>query len=512
MIAQCSLLRRAWLVRALAVSASLVAALAVACTGGGGEPAATGSPTASDDGAVTLTIPAGALPPGVDASDIRVTTVLIAEPQPLEAPDPEADEQPSRVVAVFELEPDGLRFLRPVTLTFRLPRDIVTGPLVALHTSEQGVVPLAITLTDRPESGQIEITTAVEHFSNLLFIVALIDADIIAVKLTAPETVMVKETFTASVDFERLDGTRTVDVLMRVRTFDVDDSYSKFNMPYVVTVERVSWRLGGSFRAFNAINPDTVSDKPKNYLRVTGDTHDEKAVFTCEKASGWRIEYLGTAFVEFEAMPVSAPTGVELPRFEPFSYPVGLTPVVSGRCVAPADTEETQTGQDAEECTAGSGCDPKGDNKDTTESDSPPGDDASQDGSDVIFCGSGQGSYIFTITLAGNGQALAESADTSWYNPRFIVETADGNFTVDGKWVRGGDFGAIVWGSRFFDRIDEAVVAAEWLSPDTLEVIVSNVGIEAAVDSVRLELSVRLREPDGTAGASYFDVATCAAQ
>ena len=201
---------------------SLVAALAVACSGGDSDPTATAEPSASpttssvtatattpnsspeaqlpgtatvesDDGSVTLTIPTGALPAGVEASDIHVTTAFLAEP-PLEIADPEADAQPSRVVAVFAMEPDGLRLLRPVTVTFRLPTDVVNGPLVALHISDDGVEPLSITVVDQPELAQIEITTAVEHFSFGWIVTAqLTPSDIVEAEVDAPPTVEVGE-------------------------------------------------------------------------------------------------------------------------------------------------------------------------------------------------------------------------------------------------------------------------------------------------------------------------------
>ena len=175
---------------------------------------------ASEDGVVALEIPEGALPAGFDVSTIRVTTVAMAEPQPLEALDLDAEDQQSSVVAVFRLEPSGLRFLRPVTLTVTLPSEIVTGPLVGLHSSEEGVEPLAIALSDRPESGQIEVTTSVEHFSDVLFVKAFLPRDeIIEADLDVPfEPVPVGTEFKAIVDIQRRSGTRTVDVGIQVTT------------------------------------------------------------------------------------------------------------------------------------------------------------------------------------------------------------------------------------------------------------------------------------------------------
>ena len=312
----------------------------------GGQPSK-GMSVTSDDGAATLEIPEGALPAGVDGSAIRVTTVSMAEPRPLEAPDPEAEEQPSVVVAAVRLEPAGLRFLRPVTLTVILPSEIVTGPLVALHSSEEGVEPLAIELTDGPESGQIEVTTSVEHFSGVFFVSASIeDEDIVEADLiVSPETVTVGDEFTASVNVRRRDGMRTVDVRIRVQTLEEHraHAYSDFQMSYVLTVERLSWRLGGEFGhlIFGGVSPERVPDKPAEFLRVRGDAHLEEAIFKCERAGRWSVFYAATAFVEYAAMPASLPAGVELPQFG--SAPHVVTPFVSARVICVAAPEEAPT-------------------------------------------------------------------------------------------------------------------------------------------------------------------------
>lgn len=352
--------------------------LLAACGGGDGEPEEAGSPTvtapaaadgtaspapageltvASDDGTATLTIPEGALPPGVDASDIRVTTVSIAEPQTLEAADPEAEEQLSRVIAVVELEPAGLRFLRPVTLAFRLPSDIVSGPLVALHASEEGVEPLAITLTDRPESEQIEITATVEHFSLVFFVSVIIPAEsIIEAKLTAPESVMVNDSFKVSVDLERLSGTRTVTVIIKIDQLEeggIQLPYEQFQVLYVLTVLPTPWTVGpGDFSSFfgarGVISPGHVGDKPTRGITVTGDTHYEEATFTCESPGRFDISYGAFADAEYEAMPApdAESTRIEsgmFPRLESASYSVFPMASVTGLCVETAETEETQT-------------------------------------------------------------------------------------------------------------------------------------------------------------------------
>ena len=140
----------------------------------------------SADGLLELTIPPGALPEGVALSDLSATTISVAETLSDEEAASEGGNA-SRIIAHFELEPSGLRFLQPVTLTFRLPSRIVTGPLVVLHAFEEGAEPLAITPMDRPESEEVELTATIEHFSSVFIVHALIPhSDVISAKVKAP--------------------------------------------------------------------------------------------------------------------------------------------------------------------------------------------------------------------------------------------------------------------------------------------------------------------------------------
>ena len=168
----------------------------------------------------------------------------------------------------------------------------------------------------------------------------------------------------------------------------------------------------------------------------------------------------------------------------------------------PAD--EPLAPEPAVECESGWSCDEIGDNEGSSSRGG--GSELGKDGSDIKMTRYDLGSHIFTVTFVGNGQAVAESEETKWFNPRFIVKTPDGNFTVNGSWGRGREFGGDVsLGDDFGDRVKDAVITAVWLSSDTLEVTVTDVGIESAASSMLLELSVRLLRPDGTDGATYGD-------
>lgn len=300
---------------------------------------------ASAGGTIALDIPEGALPPGFDTSTIGVSTVSIAEPLPSQPPDPGAERQPSRLIAVFDLAPAGLRFLQPVTLTLRLPLDIVSGPLVALHASAVGIEPLVIALTDLPASGEVEITTTVEYFSSVLFATISIDAeDIIETTLDVPDKpVTVGSEFTVIADLERLDGTRRIDMVIFV---DGDPRYPLiFNRTYELTVSgNAVWTLDGYFKrsiGVAVITPREVRDKPKAVLRVTGNAHAEEATFTCERVGDWDIFYDSNALIWYEATPDSSSDPVlVLPAIEFAPHLVHGFASGSGSCVAPAVAEE----------------------------------------------------------------------------------------------------------------------------------------------------------------------------
>jgi hypothetical protein len=170
------------------VPASLLAALAVACSSGGdGEPAATGSPAATAspapaaatasptpeptaqsseamsvaaaDGTATLMIPEGALPPGVDASDIQIV------PIPLD--DFETSENVV-VLAAYKLTPDGLQLARPAVLRLSLGDGAESGLIFILHLSEDSVEFLQIRLPADGTAILTEVEVEVSHFSDLV--------------------------------------------------------------------------------------------------------------------------------------------------------------------------------------------------------------------------------------------------------------------------------------------------------------------------------------------------------
>lgn len=108
---------------------SVCLVVVLTCVGGcGGEdPPAGPSPAStitSAGGRASLAIPAGALPPGVSAADIRLTELAPADlPQ---------DRNGSPVRGGVRLEPDGLVFNTPVTLTLTVPTSSISVPVLVL--------------------------------------------------------------------------------------------------------------------------------------------------------------------------------------------------------------------------------------------------------------------------------------------------------------------------------------------------------------------------------------------
>jgi hypothetical protein len=116
-----------------------------------------------------------------------------------------------------------------------------------------------------------------------------------------------------------------------------------------------------------------------------------------------------------------------------------------------------------------------------------------------------QGSLVFTITVEGDGQALAESPDTQWYQPVFEFDTADGAFTIDGTWAQGRPFKGRAFDTNF-KLIVDADITGEWTSPNTMVITADNFGSDELPAVVKVILGVRVTKDDGKEG-NYGDFA-----
>lgn len=133
---------------------------------------------------------------------------------------------------------------------------------------------------------------------------------------------------------------------------------------------------------------------------------------------------------------------------------------------------------------------------------------------DVVANSATKGSYIFTMQVAGDGQAVSAADTTKWYNPRFIVNNDratnsfdPGGFSVDVKVERDGSIDG-----RVFDEnnslLPDPVVEGRWLDASTLEVTVTDSGIDVDLVRGRVELSVRVMDGDGVTVATFDDDAS----
>ena len=190
-------LRASWRIPGLATALVVGTLLAAACGGADedGTPDSGGPapvPTAerftieSDDGSAVLTVTEGALPAGVAAASLRIRAVPDDGPR-----EPDA----GALQPLYILEPDGLEFTQPVTLTMDLLLDRVGSAFGLLLLSQQRTEPLPIleALVD-PRLNRISVTTTLSHFST----VVAQDGRTRAV-VHAPDSVRVDTPFTASV-------------------------------------------------------------------------------------------------------------------------------------------------------------------------------------------------------------------------------------------------------------------------------------------------------------------------
>ena len=117
---------------------------------------------ASKDGMAKLFIPAGALPEGMSASDIRLV--------PVRGSIPEGDLQ---VLVAYELTPDGLQLSQPATLDIAIPAgltetDLAEALLIAFHLSGDTVEFPPLELVVDETTGSTVLRVELTHFSEII--------------------------------------------------------------------------------------------------------------------------------------------------------------------------------------------------------------------------------------------------------------------------------------------------------------------------------------------------------
>lgn len=335
--------------------------------GGGAATAPADAPSAevevaSADGLVELMIPEGALPAGVAASEIRVTaaSLPVAAPLGIERDAVEAGRLP-RILANVQLEPSGLRFERPVTVVMRIPRDVLDGPLVIYHASENGVDALDVeVLPDDAGSTHIRAAVTIEHFSTLWAAHALVDdSDLAETRAHVDRTeVPVGETFNAWVTVKRRLNERTVEV--RLGSIDFfsgwkpGDETGLFQehvpWPYELRPLSEEWFIDGTetsvefhigFTTIVSVTPMTT-DGPTTLIPLSADASYESppVQFTCVREGPWNVWYLGQALMPYEAVPASSDPTLDLPTVPGALHKQSIADFegVDGRCIASPPT------------------------------------------------------------------------------------------------------------------------------------------------------------------------------
>lgn len=122
----------------------------------------------SDDGNAELAIPIDALPQGVSLSDIAMAKVNTSEYF--------GNDLNNDSVVVYSLEPDGLEFPEPVTVTFEEPlvaqgEDSFTVPLIVHDGGEGGLESELLDIVGiqvNEDEGSMRVAASIDHFSHIL--------------------------------------------------------------------------------------------------------------------------------------------------------------------------------------------------------------------------------------------------------------------------------------------------------------------------------------------------------
>jgi hypothetical protein len=245
----------------------------------------------SSDGRASLSIPAGALPPGVSASSIRIA--------PLTGTD--APQGPD-VLAAYQLEPSGLRFSTPATLQIELPSGgaNVTLPVVLNLGADGAEVAEDVAAAFHAARGMFTIRASVPHFSPVV-----VTQGFISVSIDQPGDQLSGVPFHVGASVGRSSNPRMFTVI---------------GTTYTVAPTGPSFSLYGNFRGSN-IQPLPVADPATTIMvplvHLAG--HD----FTCGFTGiNFRVQYI--ALIRFGM-------NVTIDRANGTRQIVSIPPVNTGR-------------------------------------------------------------------------------------------------------------------------------------------------------------------------------------
>ena len=254
--------------------AVLLLLVAVACGDSGDS--ATGDETLvvviAEDGQLTLSVDPAALPEGVSPGDIRVRRL---DPAEVDLPG-----VTGRVIAAYQLEPDGIEFSSPAILTTRLDLELGNDEMMEVQLvgsdGTQHMIEPVITTFD-PENGSALIELGVTRFSTLVYSIRPGDFQI---EWQIPDRIVVGVPFEAQarIKLKNPDGRRTF----------LEQGQRK------ARVVRRPWALleDGDFFA-KGFTPSWVKDRPPSIVRSMIASFTMRETFTCTKVGAGNLRYWG---------------------------------------------------------------------------------------------------------------------------------------------------------------------------------------------------------------------------
>lgn len=252
----------------VAASASVAATSSVAAS-----ETATASVITASDGNASLLVPSGALPAGVEPGDLKVERV---------PNDSAVRSEGGEVLGTYELQPDGLELLEPVTLAVEIPVEDTPGYIVAIHRSgDEAEFIEDLTIERAPESETLTASMQIGHFSNVVVVQI---ASPFEAELSVPsDEILFAETF-------------EIQAVVR-RVVQPGQVISTLTTPTLTTEHWVGdgpWLLReGTMDVGGPAWPATVSDLPPT-TSVSGPTFTlPPTTFECTSSGTARARYFG---------------------------------------------------------------------------------------------------------------------------------------------------------------------------------------------------------------------------
>jgi hypothetical protein len=313
-----------WLVGALLIAG--------ACSSGGSG----GTVITSDDGKATLTIPDGALPEGLSASDISVTAITEGDLQTIDfGPD-----AAGTVLAGYILEPEGTQFQVPVSLRIQIDEPITGPPFSALLEFGEDLEFLSVSLEHDPSAERVvSATLEVPHFTEARLLAS--DAFLRDVGLQPVDTSFDLFNVPVGEGFELIGGAR------------VNRAAGEIILPS----STISWGENTEYNAtlFFTLPSDNLSPDVLvlhgNVVDLRNETREVVSMtqtFVCEAGGDFNVSFLGSVTATLRKELVGRPEAAT--SLEGRYYKIAR---VRGRCI------EGQNGEDcsyAYQCGAGRLC------------------------------------------------------------------------------------------------------------------------------------------------------------